>query len=207
VGKDTGAGSAEGAGAGAAGPCANAGTGARGAGAGTGVGSAEGACANAGAGVRARAPRDSGSAALGFMLAFAAILCASIVLMEFMRVFAVKQSVEVELSRAVNTAVNLSMSDAYRQDHLSSLDGDKARLSFYAYLSENMGVSDDFCIYDKNGSVACAISVDSLSISERPPRVEARLSVSVKPAFLGRLYPGDIVFSVRESSVNRRKDE
>ncbi|MDR1062301.1 MAG: hypothetical protein LBL83_14080 [Clostridiales bacterium] len=153
------------------------------------------------------ARRDSGSAALGFMLAFAAVLCASLVLLEFMRVFAIKQSVEVELSRAVNTAVNMSMSDAYRQDRLSSLDEGKARLSFYAYLSENMGVSDDFRIYDKNGNVACGVSVDSLSISERPPRVEARLSVSVKPAFLGRLYPGDIVFRVRESSVNRRKDE
>ncbi|MDR1440435.1 MAG: hypothetical protein LBJ10_10720 [Clostridiales bacterium] len=149
---------------------------------------------------------EGGSSALGLMLAIAAVLCVSLVVLEFMRVFSIRQSVEVELSRAVNTAVNLSMSDAFRQDRLSSLDSGKARESFYQYLSENMGVADDFNIYGRDGGVACSVRVESLAISEQPPRVEARIEVSVRPAFLGRFYPGDITFSVRESSVNRRKD-
>ena len=127
---------------------------------------------------------------------------------EFVYAFSVNRSVETELSRAANTAVDLAMSDAHRQDHMLVLDIDTAYEQFYAYLYSDMGLSSRLESGAGRGAGAAAYSlaIDSLSISESPPSLRVAATVTIRPLFLGRAMPAPIRLPARGNSINRRID-
>jgi hypothetical protein len=140
------------------------------------------------------------------MLALAVILAAALLLFELYRAYTIRQSVEVELSRAVNTAVDLAMSDLHRQDHLSELNAGEAYAYFYQYLHENMALSGDLRAYDARGGELYALRIDALDIERSPPNIRVRALIALKPAFLGGTLFGEFTLPVRGRSINRRKD-
>jgi hypothetical protein len=149
---------------------------------------------------------EDGAAGAGVLLLFAVTLSVFLLVGEFLYAYGVKQSVDIELSRAANTAVDLAMSDAHRQDHLSELDVDAAYLRFYEYLYNDMKLSARLESISHGGKYVYSLAINNIVINSSPPGLQVAAVVSLQPVFLGRLSPAPIRFSVRGRSINRRRD-
>ena len=149
---------------------------------------------------------SSGAAGLGAMLMFAAAIISFLLVCEFYYVFSVKQSIDTELSRAANIAVDMAMSDAHRQDRLSEMDAGAAYDSFLDYLYNDMSLTSRLEARSQKGEVIYSLEMKSVEIESSPPGLRATATVTLRPAFIGRAIPVPIRFSVRCSSANRRKD-
>ncbi|MCL2060015.1 MAG: hypothetical protein FWH01_13350 [Oscillospiraceae bacterium] len=148
-----------------------------------------------------------GAASVGVLLLFAVSITAMMLVCEFIYAFSAKQTIDIELSRAANTAVDLAMSDAHRQDRLLVLDADVAYEQFYSYLYNDMGLSPRLeSRPTRGGGIAYSLAIDSLVISDSPPGLRVTATVALHPVFLGRAMPVPIRFTVRGSSINRRID-
>jgi hypothetical protein len=157
--------------------------------------------------LRRRLCGSEGFTGVGALLALAVVMIAFLFVCEFFRAYSIKQGMDIELARAANTAADLAMSDLYRQDHLSQLDEGAARDWFYAYLRDDMGLTEGaWEARGADGGVVYALEIERLEIERVPPRIRVSAEVSVRPAFLGGVFPGSIRLPVRASSVNRRKD-
>ena len=147
-----------------------------------------------------------GGAGAGVLLMFAITITAFLLICEFYYAFTVKQGIDIELSRAANTAVDLAMSDAHRQDRLSEMDVSAAYDRFYDYLYNDMNLSSRLEAHSRNGEVVYSLEINSVSIEPSPPSIRATATVIMHPAFLGRAIPAPIRFTVRCTSTNRRKE-
>jgi hypothetical protein len=147
-----------------------------------------------------------GSAGIGIFLLFSVAFIAFLLVCEFYYAFNVRQGVDIELTRAVNIAVDLSMSDAHRQDRILELDAGAAYERFREYLHYDMRLSGSYEARSAKGDCLYALEFDEISVNPSPPGMRVSASVSVRPLFLGRIAPAGIRFPVRCSSVNRRID-
>lgn len=151
--------------------------------------------------------RDSaGSTGVGMLLLFAITITTLLAVSEFYHAVTLRESVDAELSRAVNTAVDIAMSDAHRQDHMLELDAGVAFDSLYNYLYDYMGLTPRLEAFDSDGRLTYALDIDSLDIERSPPSVRITATITLEPIFFGRFTSVPFRFSVRASSVNRRID-
>ena len=148
----------------------------------------------------------AGSAGTGVLLLFAVMMIAFLLVCEFFYAFGVKQNLDDELSRAANIAVDLAMSDAHRQDHLSELDAGAAYTQFFDYLYNDMSLSSSLEAKSPDGDKIYSLKINELNINPSPPGIRVTAAVTVQPIFLRRLVPAPIRFTIRVSSVNRRKE-
>ena len=152
------------------------------------------------------ADKSAGSAGTGVLLLFAVALTSFLIICEFFFAFSVRDNLEAELTRAANIAVDMAMSDAYRQDRLSELDADAAYTQFYDYLYNEMRLPTRLGTHASGVGGYYSLEITELVINPSLPGVRATASVSLQPLFLGRIVPITIRFNIRVSSVNRRKD-
>ena len=149
---------------------------------------------------------DRGSAGLGIMLLFAVVVTAFLLVSEFFYAFNVKQGVEIELTRAVNTAVSLAMSDVHRQDKLLELDAGAAYDSFHEYLCRDMKLTGNFEARSAGGDIIYGIEFESITITPSPPGMRVSAYITAHPVFFGNIAPAPLRFHIRCSSINRRID-
>lgn len=148
----------------------------------------------------------SGASGAGALLAFAAVFIVFVCIGEFIYAFNIKQKLDIELTRAVNTAVDLSMSDLHRQDKISELDEEIAFGSFYDYLYDDMNLSNKLEARSPGGKILYALDIKSLVISKSPPGIYVSGEAAVTPLFFGPIPSGQIRIPIRGNSVNRRMD-
>jgi hypothetical protein len=67
---------------------------------------------------------------VGLLLAFMVVISVFVLVCEYYRAFTIRKSVIVELSRALNSSIEMSIMDEYRKDHISRLDEDIANETF-----------------------------------------------------------------------------
>ena len=149
---------------------------------------------------------DAGFAGVGALLLFAVAMVAFLFVCEFIFIIGAKENLEIELARAANIAVDLAMSDAHRQDHISELDAAAAHDQFYDYLFNDMRLSPQLEAYSHDGGCLYKIEITDLFISASPPVISATAVVTMQPLFIGRAAPELVRFNIRASSVNRRND-
>jgi len=157
--------------------------------------------------IRPTTCRDRGSAGIGALLLFAVTIAAFLLVCEFFYAFNVKQGVEIELTRAVNTAVNLAMSDAHRQDRLLELDAGAAYDSFHEYLHYDMKLSSSFEARSAKGDLLYTLELENVIINPSPPGMRVSAYVTARSLFFGKIAPAPLRFLVRCSSVNRRIEQ
>ena len=148
----------------------------------------------------------AGTVGVGALFLYAALLAAFMLASEFIYMFNVKQGVEIELSRAVNTAVDLSMSDLHRQDHILELDAGIAYDQFFSYLRNDMSLNPQLELWSRRGACLYSLEIGAIEIINSPPSVRAMGFVAPRPLFLSRIAPAPIKFAISVSSANRRID-
>ncbi|WP_313559183.1 hypothetical protein, partial [Ruminiclostridium cellobioparum] len=90
---------------------------------------------------------NKGTSAVGVILACIIIVFGTVLILEVFRYYSVKDSMDKELSRAVNIAIDIAMDDNKRKIHVSSIDEDIAAQEFYSYLIDELKLDDEL-IYD-----------------------------------------------------------
>ena len=149
---------------------------------------------------------ESGMATFGFLFASFLALGVFLLLFEFYRIYTIVQNVDIELSRAVNIAVDLSMMDEYRRDRELVLDVDKAYESFYSYLHSELKLDGNHVFHDKNGKAVFRLEISDLAILAAPPGIRARAHIELRPTYFGNFYLDSMRFPVGAASQNRRID-
>ena len=147
---------------------------------------------------------EDGVTTIGVLLALTAIFVLFLCVIEFYRAFTIKQSLDAEISRALNTAVDMAMIDQYRQDHISELNPATAYDAFYAYLFDNMELTSDFKAFDKLGREIYVLDIERLDIDAAPPKISVTATAHVRFAYVGNIVLDEIRFMIRGSSENRR---
>ncbi|MCL2146378.1 MAG: hypothetical protein FWH52_01100 [Synergistaceae bacterium] len=147
---------------------------------------------------------ESGMTSLGYLLVSFVVLGVFLLLFEFYRIYAVIQNVEIELSRAANIAVDLSMMDLYRRDHILELDSGLARESFYSYLYTEMQLDRNLRRYDDRGNEAFWLNIEELFIQSSPPELRLRASISMRPTYFGNIFLENMRFPLKAASQNKR---
>ena len=151
-----------------------------------------------------RRKSEQGNTTLGYMLASVALLGVVLLLLEFYKVYTVKQNIDIELSRAVNIALDLSMMDIYRRDHVLVLDEGVARDSFFSYLHTELNLDGNLVYRDEGGKEIFELDIETLFIQGEPPIISMRGSIVFRPTYFGNMYLGHIRFPVRAGSHNKR---
>ncbi len=144
--------------------------------------------------------RGSIGGSLLFLFAFIILLT---VTYTFGRAIMVRNQVSAELSRALNTAIQLSMRDEYRRDAISQIDTVRAETEVYAYLA---GIGMDASMtMRRDGQPVFRLSVDSLVFTENPPAARITGTVFVPVGMLHALgVPAEIEFPFSIASRNQR---
>ena len=150
-----------------------------------------------------RIKSDCGFATLSYLLVSVMVLGLVMLLLEFYRIYTVKQNLDIELSRAVNIALDLSMMDIYRRDHELELDVGDAIDSFYSYLHNELKLDGNLINRDASGNEVFELVIDDLFIQGSPPVIRLRASILIKPTYFGNMYLSKIKFPVRAASHNR----
>ena len=142
-----------------------------------------------------------GSAMLGAVIACMVIAVFATLLLEWHRVYTVKENIDRELSRAVNLAIDLSMDDTSRGYHSSKINADNARNEFYSYLENDMNLGGS--LRDPNDEFGLVI--ENLDIQSNPPSISVIGHVELKAGYFSMMPKVNI--PVKAKSRNRRTDD
>lgn len=147
---------------------------------------------------------DSGAAGVGALLLFATVAVVFILVSECFYVYNIKQNIDIELARAANTAVDMSMSDAHRQDRISELDEEAAYVRFFNYLYDDMNLTSRLEARSPGGSNIYILEIDNLTVTRSPPGISITGTIAVQPLFISGIIHAPIRVPVRCNSINRR---
>lgn len=146
---------------------------------------------------------NKGSAGV-FMLLFMCVFIIAIgAVFQWQQVNTVKENLDRELSRAVNIAIDLSMLDKYRMDHISRIDKDTALNEFYLYLLDELQLDSDMKRYNE-GQLVYQLVIDNTQISESPPEFSVEGRVIMKPLFFKDIIELDFEIPVKAKARNQR---
>jgi hypothetical protein len=154
--------------------------------------------------IKSKLRKEGGFFTVGYLLIAFAILGVLLLISELFRIHTIKQNVDIELSRAVNIALDLSMMDIYRRDHELELDIDAARASFYSYLRDDLQLDRSLSYRDSDGKEIFSLYIQELTIQASPPVIKLRASIEFKPTYFGNMYFKYIRLPVKAASQNKR---
>ena len=143
---------------------------------------------------------------MGYLLASLLIFCIILLLLEFYRIHTIKQGVDIELSRTVNIALDLSMMDLYRRDRQLELDVAVAREQVFSYLHTELELDGNLRYYDGSGNEVFELVIDELYILGSPPTIRLSGGVYIRPTYFGNMYLNMVRFPVKVASQNKRID-
>ena len=150
-----------------------------------------------------------GSVGVNVILIMLLVVFLGTIVLEFQRVMSVRDTLEYECQRAVNTALEYAMRDDYRQDGINILDPELAERQFHAYFTGFMGLSGSggsYACYDESGKLEYTLTVNSLDITAGDmdggdPEVRARFTAVISNAFHD-LLGADTTITVDVASRN-----
>ena len=148
---------------------------------------------------------NKGTSGVGVILVCLIIGLASVMIIEIFRYYTIKDSIDKELSRAVNMAIDTSMDDEKRKLHISSIDTDIAVQEFYTYLQNELKLDDELKYNDSN--LKYQLHLNNINIQADPPKFEVEGTVILKPDLFSDLIPYDIEIPVKAKARNQRMDE
>ena len=107
---------------------------------------------------------------IGFIAAIFIFGIALFITMEYYHIFTVKESVETDISRALNISVTMAVQDMDWVQHNSVMDTEKAQREFKTYLTEDMKLNNDYEKYADDGSFQYQIIIDKSDIQKSPAK-------------------------------------
>lgn len=151
--------------------------------------------------------KKPGFSGIGFVCFVFVFFIVTFITMEYYHIFTVKESVETDVSRALNVAVEFAMLDLDRTTHESVMNTDIAEQEFEKYLKEDMGLNRSYEKYDTEGDFQYQIIIDSENIQRSPAKYTISGKIKMQPVTVRNILPSrfDIPFSA--SSRNTRMDD
>ncbi|NDO19222.1 hypothetical protein FMM68_06080 [Lachnospiraceae bacterium MD329] len=149
----------------------------------------------------------SGVGFVVFVFVFAIVATLSI---EYYRIFSFKESVETDISRALNISVDIAMQDINRIQHKSIMDTDTARIEFKKYLKDNMGLNSFNEKYDNNGKFMYRLIIEDEQVQRSPAKYISRGKIRMQPIIIRKFFPDDgYTFDLpfKQESRNTRYDD
>lgn len=119
-----------------------------------------------------------------------------------------KESIDTDISRAVNIAVDTAMDERAWMDRVSLMNTDSAKKEFRSYLHENMGLNRENKFIDSDGNMLYQLIITEEEISESPAEYKVTGTIRMSPALLGNFYAAGFTFDLpfSEKSRNQRFD-
>lgn len=151
--------------------------------------------------------RKSGFTGLGFIAFVFIFFIVTFITMEYYHIFTVKESVETDISRALNISVDTAMQDIDWIQHNSVMNTSIAEQEFKKYLLNDMGLNSDYEKYDAAGEFKYQIFIDDKAIQRSPAKYTVSGRIRMQPVTVRSILPArfDIPFS--QSSRNTRYDD
>lgn len=148
----------------------------------------------------------SGVGFVVFVFVFAIVATLSI---EYYRIFSFKESVETDISRALNISVDIAMQDINRIQHKSIMDTDIARIEFKKYLKDNMGLNSFNEKYDNNGKFMYRLIIEDEQVQRSPAKYISRGKIRMQPIITRKFFPDGYTFDLpfKQESRNTRYDD
>lgn len=151
--------------------------------------------------------KKSAFSGIGFICFIFIFGIITFITMEYYHIFTVKESIDTEISRALNISVDTAMQDIDWIQHNSVMNTDIAESEFEKYLKNDMGLNNNYEKYDANGEFQYQIIIDSENVQRSPAKYTVSGRIRLQPVTVRSILPNrfDIPFS--QSSRNTRYDD
>ena len=127
------------------------------------------------------------------------------IIIEYGRAAAIKRNVEDGLSKALNSAVQMSMLDDYRQEHISRIDTDAASVEAYKYIAEVLGLSaPTYSMQGGEGRSLYRLEGIAISSVAEPPHMELSCTLVI-PMAMFNSYTGGLELRIPLHIVSRNQ--
>ena len=143
---------------------------------------------------------------IGFIAAIFIFGIALFITMEYYHIFTVKESVETDISRALNISVTMAVQDMDWVQHNSVMDTEKAQREFKTYLTEDMKLNNDYEKYADDGSFQYQIIIDKSDIQKSPAKYSIDGRIRMQPVTVRSILPKTFDIPFKLSSNNIRTD-
>lgn len=148
----------------------------------------------------------SGIGFVVFVFVFVIVTALSI---EYFRIFSLKESIETDISRALNISVDIAMQDINRIQHKSIMNTDTARVEFEKYLKDDMGLNSFNEKYDGNGNFMYRLIIDEEHVQRTPAKYIVKGNIRMQPIIIRNFFPDGYTFDIpfAQESRNTRYDD
>ena len=144
---------------------------------------------------------------IGFITAIFIFGIALFITMEYYHIFTVKESVETDISRALNISVTMAVQDMDWVQHNPVMDTEKAQREFKTYLTEDMKLNNDYEKYADDGSFQYQIIIDKSDIQKSPAKYSIAGRIRMQPVTVRSILPKTFDIPFELSSNNIRTDD
>lgn len=148
----------------------------------------------------------SGIGFVVFVFVFVIVTALSI---EYFRIFSLKESIETDISRALNISVDIAMQDINRIQHKSIMNTDTARVEFEKYLKDDMGLNSFNEKYDGNGNFMYRLIIEEEQVQRTPAKYIVKGNIRMQPIIIRNFFPDGYTFDIpfAQESRNTRYDD
>ena len=137
-----------------------------------------------------------------FLFVFTLVVFISV---EVGRIYNLKNIIDIEMQRAVNTSTMLAVDDDYRRDKIAFIDTDNVRMEFQNYLTDCMELSsNNQKVVD--GKVQYTVVITSMNAVSTPPAFEVEGELHASSLFLSNFTSTQIRIPFRAKAKTVRID-
>lgn len=144
---------------------------------------------------------------IGFILAMFIFFIVLFITTEYYNIFTIKESVDMDISRALDVSVNLAVKDIDWIKHNSVMDTEKAKDEFQKYLLNDMNLNSRYEKYSDDGELVYQIFIDDMTLQKTPAKFEVSGRIRMKPVTLRSVLPESFDVPFSAESKNTRYDD
>lgn len=150
--------------------------------------------------------KKPGFSGIGFICFLFIFFIITFITMEYYHIFTLKESVETEISRALNISVITATQDIDWINHDSVMDVDIAEKEFMKYLKNEMGLNNSYEKYDSSGEFEYQIIIEDSELQSSPAKYTVSGQIRMRPATVRNILPERFDIPFKQSSSNIRTD-
>ena len=139
-----------------------------------------------------------------FIFVFACVACLSL---EYYHIITLTESVETEVSRALNISVIMATQDVDWVEHTSVMDTDTAKREFKKYLMDEMELNNNYEKFDDDGKFLYQLIIENSDIHKSPAKYEVDGQIQMSTVTLKNILPAKFKVPFKASSNNIRTDD
>lgn len=151
--------------------------------------------------------QKSGFSQIGFVIFIFVFICVTCLTLEYYHIFTLTESVETEVSRALNISVIMATQDVDWVEHNSVMDTDTAKREFKQYLRDEMELNNNYEKYDNNGRFLYQLIIENSNIQKSPAKYEVSGQIRMTPVTLKNILTSSFEVPFKASSNNIRTDD